>query len=94
MKNNKQFAVIGLGRFGRAVVETLVASGYDVMGCDKNMEAVKQMEHIATDVMQLDVMNEDAMQYIGLNNFDVVIVAIGESLEPVLWQQCMQRKKV
>ena len=81
MKNNKQFAVIGLGRFGRAVVETLVASGYDVMGCDKNMEAVKQMEHIATDVMQLDVMNEDAMQYIGLNNFDVVIVAIGESLE-------------
>ena len=75
MKNNKQFAVIGLGRFGRAVVETLVASGYDVMGCDKNMEAVKQMEHIATDVMQLDVMNEDAMQYIGLNNFDVVIVA-------------------
>ena len=46
MKNNKQFAVIGLGRFGRAVVETLVASGYDVMGCDKNMEAVKQMEHI------------------------------------------------
>ena len=32
MKNNKQFAVIGLGRFGRAVVETLVASGYDVMG--------------------------------------------------------------
>lgn len=35
MKNNKQFAVIGLGRFGRAVVETLVASGYDVMGCDK-----------------------------------------------------------
>lgn len=81
MKNKKQFAVIGLGRFGRAVVETLVENGYDVMGCDKNMESVKQMEHIATDVMQLDVMNEDAMQYIGLNNFDIVIIAIGESLE-------------
>ena len=81
MKNNKQFAVIGLGRFGRAVVETLASNGYDVMCCDKNMEAVKQMEHIATDAMQLDVMNEDAMQYIGLNNYDVVIISIGESLE-------------
>ena len=93
MKNNKQFAVIGLGRFGRAVVETLVASGYDVMGCDKNMEAVKQMEHIATDVMQLDVMNEDAMQYIGLNNFDVVIVAIGESLEASIMATMYAKEK-
>ena len=93
MKNNKQFAVIGLGRFGRAVVETLIASGYDVMGCDKNMEAVKQMEHIATDVMQLDVMNEDAMQYIGLNNFDVVIVAIGESLEASIMATMYAKEK-
>lgn len=81
MKNNKQFAVIGLGRFGRAVVETLASNGYDVMGCDKSMEAIKQMEPIATDVVQLDVMDEDSLKYIGLNNFDVVIVSIGESLE-------------
>lgn len=78
---------------GVAVVETLVASGYDVMGCDKNMEAVKQMEHIATDVMQLDVMNEDAMQYIGLNNFDVVIVAIGESLEASIMATMYAKEK-
>lgn len=41
MKNNKQFAVIGLGRFGRAVVETLVASGYDVMGCRQKYGSCK-----------------------------------------------------
>ena len=57
------------------------------------MEAVKQMEHIATDVMQLDVMNEDAMQYIGLNNFDVVIVAIGESLEASIMATMYAKEK-
>ena len=51
------------------------------------------MEHIATDVMQLDVMNEDAMQYIGLNNFDVVIVAIGESLEASIMATMYAKEK-
>jgi trk system potassium uptake protein TrkA len=81
MIKNKQFAVIGLGRFGQAVVETLSKNGYDVMGCDKNMENVKRVEPIATDVAQLDVMDEDALNAIGLNNYDAVIIAIGNNLE-------------
>ncbi|MFM7885010.1 MAG: TrkA family potassium uptake protein, partial [Microcystis panniformis] len=31
---NRQFAVIGLGRFGRAVCETLRKQGYQVVGTD------------------------------------------------------------
>ncbi len=78
---NKQFAVIGLGRFGTAVTKTLVDNGCDVLCCDKNMSLIKQMEPYVTKAMQIDVMQENALEALGLNNFDVVIVAIGDSLE-------------
>ena len=71
---NKQFAVIGLGRFGTTVTKTLVENGYDVLCCDKDMAIVKK-------AIQIDVMNENSVEALGLNNFDVVIIAIGDSLE-------------
>ncbi len=81
MKKNKQFAVIGLGRFGSAVTRTLAENGFDVMCCDKNMTVVKQMEPYVTKAIQADIMQDDVADALGLNNFDVVIVAIGDSLE-------------
>lgn len=81
MKKNKQFAVIGLGRFGSAVTKTLTENGFDVMCCDKDMTVVKQMEPHVTKVVQADIMQDDVAESLGLNNFDVVIVAIGDSLE-------------
>lgn len=81
MVKNKQFAVIGLGRFGTAVTKTLVENGFDVMCCDKNMSIVKQMEPYVTKVLQIDITQESAAMSLGLNNFDVVIIAIGDSLE-------------
>lgn len=81
MVKNKQFAVIGLGRFGKAVTKALVDNGFDVLCCDKDMSIVKQMEPYVTKAMQIDVMQENAVTSLGLNNFDVVIIAIGDSLE-------------
>lgn len=78
---NKQFAVIGLGRFGSAVTKTLIDNGYDVLCCDKDMSIVKRIEPYVTKALQIDVMQENAIQSLGLNNFDVVIIAIGDSLE-------------
>lgn len=80
-KKNKQFAVIGLGRFGIAVTKSLVDNGCDVLCCDKRMSVIKQMEPYVTKAVQLDVMEENAIEAIGLNNFDVVIIAIGCSFE-------------
>ncbi|MEI3162360.1 MAG: TrkA family potassium uptake protein [Lachnospirales bacterium] len=78
---NKQFAVIGLGRFGTAVTKTLAENGYDVLCCDKDMAIVKRIEPYVTKAIQIDVMNENSVEALGLNNFDVVIIAIGDSLE-------------
>lgn len=81
MRKNKQFAVIGLGRFGTAVTKTLVENGFDVMCCDRNMSIIKQMEPYVTKAIQADITQDGVAKSLGLNNFDVVIVAIGDSLE-------------
>ncbi len=81
MKNKKQFAVLGLGRFGQAVVKTLTENGYDVLCCDKNPDLINQMASYATDVIQADISDEGALKEMGLNNYDVVIIATGDSLE-------------
>lgn len=81
MKNKKQFAVLGLGRFGQAVVKTLSENGYDVICCDKNPELVAQIAPYATDVVQADISDEGALKEMGLKNCDIAIIATGDSLE-------------
>jgi trk system potassium uptake protein TrkA len=81
MKNKKQFAVLGLGRFGQAVVKTLTENGYEVLCCDKSPELVSQIMPYATDAVQADISDESALKEMGLNNYDVVIITTGDSLE-------------
>lgn len=81
MAKNRQFAVLGLGRFGQSIVMTLIENGCDVLCCDKNIEAVKEVSKYANHVIQIDVTDEHALNSVGLNNFDVVVVAIGNNME-------------
>jgi trk system potassium uptake protein TrkA len=81
MKTKRQFAVLGLGRFGQAVVKTLTENGYEVLCCDKSLELVNQIMPYATEAVQADISDEGALKEIGLNNYDVVIITTGDSLE-------------
>lgn len=81
ISRKKQFAVLGLGRFGQSIVTNLVESGYDVLCCDKDMEIVNEMSKYACHVLQADVTDAHVLSEIGINNFDVVVVAIGENME-------------
>lgn len=80
---SKQFAVIGLGRFGRAVSATLYKMGYEVMGVDSNEKRVDQTanDEIATHVVELDSTDPVALKQAGIFEFDTVIVAIGNYIE-------------
>ena len=92
MRNNKQFAVLGLGRFGQTIVQTLSQNGYDVLCCDKNIDMVNQMQPYATRVIQADFADEDAIKSLGLNNFDVVIIATGDNLESSVMATMMAKE--
>lgn len=81
MGRNKQFAVLGLGRFGQSIVKTLLENDCEVLGCDKNLDIVNEMATYGCHAVQGDVTDAYVLEEFGINNFDVVIVAIGESLE-------------
>ena len=81
MKKTKQFAVIGLGRFGTSVAITLHKMGYEVLAIDNNEERVQEFSNEVTHVVQADTTDEDTLVALGIRNFDVVIVAIGEDVQ-------------
>ncbi|WP_101773128.1 potassium channel family protein [Peptostreptococcus faecalis] len=76
----KQYIVIGAGRFGRSLAESLFNAGREVMLVDANEEIIQQMSEVLDNVAILDAADESALKSIGLGNFDVAIVAIGTDL--------------
>lgn len=79
----KQFAVIGLGRFGRSVCRTLHEQGHEVLGIDADEEEARsaQAAEIATHIVQADSTDLHALDELGMRNFDTVVIAIGTNLE-------------
>lgn len=76
-----QFAVLGLGKFGRNIAKTLHDHGYDVVCCDINEELVDDAIEYSTYAVQADVTDEAALHKIGIQNMDVVIVALSSDFE-------------
>src|SRR3569833_2397583 len=77
----KQYAVIGLGRFGTSVARTLYEMGYDVLGIDTNEDLIQDAIDLVTHAVTADSTDENALKSIGIRNFDVVVVAIGNDVK-------------
>jgi trk system potassium uptake protein TrkA len=77
----KQFAVIGLGRFGSSVAKYLAELGYEVLAVDDNAQRVQDVSHTVTHAVQADSTDEEALIALGIRNFDVVVVAIGQDIQ-------------
>ncbi|HHW36597.1 MAG TPA: TrkA family potassium uptake protein [Bacillales bacterium] len=77
----KQYAVIGLGRFGTSVARRLYEAGQEVLGIDVNEERVEDAEKYITHGLVADTTEEKALISIEIHNFDVVIVAIGNDIQ-------------
>lgn len=78
---DREFAVIGLGRFGSGVALQLEENGYHVLGIDMDEEIVQRMAPLITHVASLDSTDEEALNAIDILSFDTVVVAIGEDFE-------------
>lgn len=79
--STKSFCVIGLGRFGTTIAKTVAELGHEVLGVDIDEEVVQKASPYLTHVAILDVTDEDALAELGVSNFDVVVVAIGDNLQ-------------
>ncbi|OQA91644.1 MAG: Ktr system potassium uptake protein A [Elusimicrobia bacterium ADurb.Bin231] len=77
----KQFAVIGLGTFGRSVAAKLAENGVDVLAIDSNEKKIQEVSSIVTQAIVADSTDEKTLKEIGITDFETVIVAIGNNLE-------------
>jgi trk system potassium uptake protein TrkA len=78
---NKNFAVLGLGRFGMSIVETLAEYDVNILACDIDEARIHQAADLATHALKADLADESILESLGLGNFDVVIVTMGDKFE-------------
>ncbi|HLV60717.1 MAG TPA: TrkA family potassium uptake protein [Fredinandcohnia sp.] len=73
--------VVGLGRFGRTLVETLAKRGADVLAIDRNMEVVQEAADELPVVVQADATDLEALEAAGARGASIAVVAIGDDFE-------------
>ncbi|MBQ9376936.1 MAG: TrkA family potassium uptake protein [Schwartzia sp.] len=78
MAKAKQFAVFGLGVFGRTVALALSELGFEVLGVDANEEVVQSLADELTYVVTADITDEDAFRELGIAHFDAAVVAMSD----------------
>ncbi|KAA8439933.1 TrkA family potassium uptake protein [Weissella paramesenteroides] len=73
------YAIVGLGRFGSSLLESLIDADQEVLVIDKNPTLVENYMDIATHAVIADAQDEDALRDLDLASFDHVVVAIGHN---------------
>lgn len=84
MKNREEselIAVIGLGRFGRALAETLSDNGYQIIITDKDAEKVRNARYMTPYAYVVDHMSYEALDEIGIRNCTIAVVCIGSAMD-------------
>lgn len=79
----RQYLVVGLGRFGSSVAETLYKSGESVLAIDIDEDRVQEAinKEIVDNAVEVDCTDEKSLADLGINNFDVAIVSIGSNIQ-------------
>lgn len=80
----KSFLIIGMGRFGRHFAEKAVSLQHEVMIVDENEELINGLSGSFGNAYVGDCTNEAVLKGLGVNNFDVCVVAIGENFQSSL----------
>ncbi|MCF8090174.1 MAG: TrkA family potassium uptake protein [Desulfotignum sp.] len=76
----KNFAVIGLGKFGFHAAKALFEDGNEVLAIDANRARVQGIDPFSTEAMILDATDKEALKSLGLENMDAVIVSTGTKI--------------
>ena len=89
---DKQYLVIGCGRFGSSVAKKMCQLGNEVMVIDKDEDSINNIAELVTHTAIVDVTEERDLKSIGLVNFDVVIVAISSDIRASIMATVMAKE--
>lgn len=89
-----KFCVIGLGRFGYRVAVTLAENGMEVLAVDQNESLVTSIRDLVTQAVCLKVEDESSLVSLGVEEMDIVIVAMGENFAESVLITALAKKRL
>lgn len=81
---DNRFAVIGLGKFGRAIARKLAQKGAEVIAIDNNEHNIERLQEEVALCICMDATDKKALIAQNIVDVDAVVVAIGENFEALL----------
>lgn len=82
----KSILIVGVGRFGSKMIEKLNELNYEVMAIDRQESRINKILPLVTDAQIGDAMNEDFLRTLGVSDYDVCFVTIGEDFRVRWWR--------
>ncbi|MEG1887072.1 MAG: TrkA family potassium uptake protein [Oscillospiraceae bacterium] len=81
-KNSSElYGIIGLGRFGFALAQSLSEAGKDILVIDCNESKIKDATAFTNNAFMVTSLGKETLQEVGIKNCDTVIVGIGEKID-------------
>ena len=80
----KSILIIGLGRFGRHMAQTFLDKGHEVLAVDHSEDRADAAVGSIHQILIGDATDERFMESLGISNFDLAVIAIGENFQTVL----------
>ena len=80
----KSILIIGLGRFGKHMAQKFSEQGNDILAVDTDEDRVNAVLPFVTDAQIGDATNEMFVESLGVANFDLCVVAIGDNFQSSL----------
>lgn len=79
-----KYLIIGLGTFGRKLAEELTDGGHEVIGVDSNEHRIEYVKDRISVAYIMDASEYASLKALPLDEFDGVVVAIGQSMDSSL----------
>ena len=80
-KDDKLYAVLGLGRFGFALAEELAKKGKDVLAVDRDREIVNRAAEFTDNAFVADALSAESLAACGVGDADVAVIGIGAKID-------------
>lgn len=81
-QSNRPVLVVGLGRFGIALAEQLIAQNKEVLAVERSRSLVQKYADALTHVVEADATDIEALKQLGAEEFDSAVVASGPPSSP------------
>jgi trk system potassium uptake protein TrkA len=81
MAKKIEIGVVGLGKFGYALAESVKELGHVAVGVDADEAMVRRAQAVLDQVFQADGTDKKVLEQLGFQNLDYVVVSIGKSME-------------